>query len=331
MEPGIQTPEETLDAGVRLLPRLAPGCWCRSLRTSGPGGALRLRLSHSAEARREVARRPAGTTEDFTDLHAWCEVYLPGAGWVGLDPTSGLFAGEGHIPVCRDAALPLGRAPISGAVDEAEVLFDFDMRVDAHARSAARHQAVHRRAMGAIDALGDEVDADLEAGDVRLTMGGEPTFVSIDDLQSAEWNTAAVGPTKRALADDLIRRLRDAFRAGRLAALRPGQMVSRRNPAALGVRAVLAHRRRADVEEPGRDRARIERADARPASTMPSASLKRPRNDWGRCRATPCRPSRISGTWLQGSGPADECRSLAIPSWKIPKSAHAWRGCSNAA
>ena len=71
-------------------------------------------------------------------------------------------------------------------------------------------------AWAALDALGEKVDADLVANDVRLTMGGEPTFVSVDDYQSAEWNTAALGPMKRIRADDLIRRLCKRFAPGGL-------------------------------------------------------------------------------------------------------------------
>ena len=155
----------------------------------------------------------AGAAHDFTDLHAWTEVYLPGAGWIGLDPTSGLLCGEGHLPV---AATPHFRsaAPITGMVEPSKVTFSFDMNITRLAEKPRVTMPFSDEAWAALDALGEKVDADLSANDVRLTMGGEPTFVSIDDYQSAEWNTAALGPMKRIRGDDLIRRLYQRFAPG---------------------------------------------------------------------------------------------------------------------
>lgn len=212
MEPGVQTPEVTLtnasgscrDTGWLLVQLL------RHL-----GLAARFVSGYLIQLKPDVKALdgPSGAESDFTDLHAWCEVYLPGAGWIGLDPTSGLMAGEGHIPVACTPE-PGSAAPVTGAVDESEVEFEHTMAVTRIHESPRVTKPYTDDQWQAIVALGHAVDQQLVAGDVRLTMGGEPTFVSVDDREGAEWNTDALGPTKRGLAQGLTLRLRERYGQG---------------------------------------------------------------------------------------------------------------------
>ena len=209
LEPGVQTAEETLQ---RKLGSCRDSAWLLVQILRQLGLAARFVSGYLVQLTADIKSLdgPSGPTADFTDLHAWTEVYVPGAGWIGLDPTSGLFAGEGHIPL---ACTPhySSAAPVVGASSIAEVTFEFDNSVTRIHEDPRVTKPYTDEQWAGIEALGYKIDEDLEKGDVRMTMGGEPTFVSIDDMESAQWNTAADGKEKRILSHDLIFRLREQF------------------------------------------------------------------------------------------------------------------------
>jgi uncharacterized protein (DUF2126 family)/transglutaminase-like putative cysteine protease len=206
MQPGVQTPEETLgnasgscrDTGWLLVQIM------RHL-----GLAARFASGYLVQLVADVKALdgPSGTDKDFTDLHAWAEAFIPGAGWIGLDPTSGLLAGEGHIPLACTAD-PGNAAPVIGYTDVCSVDFAFHMSVTRIHEDPRVTKPYTDAQWRAIDTLGEQVDADLLAHDVRLTQGGEPTFVSIDDMDGPEWNYTALSPKKRELGEVLIKRLK---------------------------------------------------------------------------------------------------------------------------
>ncbi|OBI93174.1 DUF2126 domain-containing protein [Mycobacterium asiaticum] len=206
MEPGVQTPDFTLRTGVGSC---RDSAWLLVSILRQLGLAARFVSGYLVQLASDVKALdgPSGPVADFTDLHAWTEVYIPGAGWIGLDPTSGLFAGEGHIPLAATPH-PSSAAPITGSTDPCASVLEFSNTVTRVHEDPRVTLPYTDEAWEAICTVGRHVDQRLTAGDVRLTVGGEPTFVSVDNQVDPEWRTAADGPHKRILASELAARLK---------------------------------------------------------------------------------------------------------------------------
>jgi uncharacterized protein (DUF2126 family)/transglutaminase-like putative cysteine protease len=212
LEPGVQTCDQTL---AMKSGSCRDSAWLLVQLFRHLGIAARFVSGYLIQLKADVKAvdGPSGTEQDFTDLHAWAEVYIPGAGWIGLDATSGLFAGEGHIPLSCTPD-PISAAPVTGATDVCEVTFQYKNEVFRIHEDPRVTKPYSETQWDEIVALGNIIDEDLEKEDVRLTMGGEPTFVSVDDMEAKEWNTVADGPQKRVLGAKLIRKLKNSFGPG---------------------------------------------------------------------------------------------------------------------
>jgi len=221
LEPGVQSCEQTLE-------KKSGSCrdtgWLLVQIMRHLGLAARFVSGYLVQLKPDVAALdgPSGAAEDFTDLHAWAEVFIPGAGWIGLDPTSGLFAGEGHIPLACTPD-PVSAAPITGATEPCQVTFGYSNNVVRFRELPRVTKPYSDEQWEQVLAAGRFVDEDMGRHGLQMTMGGEPTFVSIDDMESAQWNTAADGKEKRKLSLDLLTRLTDAFGPGGLSYIGQGK------------------------------------------------------------------------------------------------------------
>ena len=149
-------------------------------------------------------------------------IFMPGQKYIfRVRDGLGLIQPPDYLPVkdifpCAAHQIHVSAAPVTGMTDVCEVTFDFKNEVFRIHEDPRVTKPYSEEQWATILALGNKVDEDLLAGDVRLTMGGEPTFVSVDDMEAKEWNTAADGPQKRALGSQLIKRLKNSFGPGGL-------------------------------------------------------------------------------------------------------------------
>ncbi len=217
-EAGIWTPEQTLAAGrgscrdsaVLLIAALRS----RGLAARFVSGYL-IQLTDDGM----IPGEKKGVATDVVDLHAWAEVYVPGGGWIGLDATSGLLCGEGHIPLACTASPPLA-APVEGTSDTTAESVLFSMKIQRLEHEAHPTRPYEEEVWEALLDAGDRADAALLQAGLSMTMGGEPTFNGRDYPDAPEWNGDALGPHKT--------RIGRRFAAGLAHRLAPGGIVMER-------------------------------------------------------------------------------------------------------
>jgi uncharacterized protein (DUF2126 family) len=220
-EPGIWTPEETLQQG-RGSCRDSAVLLIAALRSRGL--AARFASGYLVQLTDEgmLPDQPKGVSRDVVDLHAWAEVFLPGAGWIGLDATSGLLCGEGHIPLAC-SALPSLAAPIEGTSELRAEEVQFEVRIGRLGHEVRPTAPFTEEGWAALQAAGAKTDAMLRELGVSLTAGGEPTFNSRLHPNRPEWNGEALGTTKWEQGLLLARQLLQRLLPGGLLLLRQGK------------------------------------------------------------------------------------------------------------
>jgi uncharacterized protein (DUF2126 family) len=220
-EPGVWTPEETLANG-RGSCRDSAVLLIAALRSRGL--AARFASGYLVQLTDEgmLPDQPRGVTRDVVDLHAWAEVFLPGAGWIGLDATSGLLCGEGHIPLAC-TAVPSLAAPIEGSSEVRADTVEFEVRIGRLGHEVRPTAPFTEESWTALRAAGAATDAKLAELGVQLTVGGEPTFNSRLHTSRPEWNGEALGPTKWEQGLLLARQLLQRLLPGGLMLLRQGK------------------------------------------------------------------------------------------------------------
>ena len=339
MEPGVQTLRGDADARAAARAATRPGCWCRSLRHLGLAARFVSGYLIQLDGRREAARRArrarAATSPTCTPgPRCICPAR---AGSASIRPRACSPAkGTSRWPAPPTRPAPRRspartRRPTRRRRRVSRRVRHRDDASRAFTKTRASPSPTPTSSGRRSTRSGDAVDAQLAAGDVRLTMGGEPTFVSIDDMDGASGTSPRSGADKRQLAGELLDRLRDALRAGRPAALRPGQVVSRASRCRAGRSAATGARDGEPIwRRPGADRRRRRATTAYGAERR--AALRRRRWPSGSASIPSYVMPGLRRRLVLPLAASAGCRSTSIRSTAsstMPKSARGWRASSS--